>query len=377
MRALFSTSCILLLALMAGADAEPTVLPEAEAVTGTAGDAELDAGTEQQPATDLQPEGEVEPVGDALLMSDQETVRYRELEGRAVQTFSNADLADYLTLRDRAVKIEGRRFVAHEEMGRLARRTAGQIFRLNAVQHDLAESDCVVLVNRTIAMSLASDWGSYYLLSERLRHKDGVIAYRNRNFSTLGDWLPNNAWLLQDITPLLGRAGNQPAREFTHVIRPKVFEEFPAAPGSKYTRIVFKGSDYKSPEQRIVTDTYIPSARVRDIADELQTGDIALVLREGAGGRFGCEHMGLIAREDSGLVTIIHSAPPGVKHEPLSVFMRRCNWVKGYKFLRLKDNAVELAAQERARMATVTTPPFAAVQDTKVAAMRARRSQPK
>ena len=93
------------------------------------------------------------------------------------------------------------------------------------MQFELAESDCVSLVDRSIALALATDWQSYYRLTERLRHKDGTVTYKNRNFFTLGDWLPNNtAWLLHDITPELNGA-----ESFTHVVRPKVFEERPAA----------------------------------------------------------------------------------------------------------------------------------------------------
>jgi hypothetical protein len=336
-------------------------------------------GTDAEQITEVNTETEAQTSGElatpVLSLSSSERLRLTDLEARAPQTFSNVDLSDYVALRDKAVTIEGRRFIEPEEMVRLGRRTVGQTFRLNAVQHDPAESDCVVFVNRTIAMTLAKDWESYYRLTERLLHKDGVVEYRNRNFMTLSDWIPNNSWLLEDVTAALGPAGSRPARSFTHLVGPRIFEEFPAAPGSKYTRIIFKGFDLDSPDKQVVTDSYIPAARVREVANELRTGDIFVVLREGAGGHLGCEHVGFIAREDTGLLTIVHSAPPGVRHEPFSVFMWRCRWIKGFKFLRLRSEPRLLATREIERMPVTASVPLPAVQDAKIAAMRARRAQ--
>ncbi len=316
---------------------------------------------------------EESPAPPVERLSPAELQRYQDLDSRTIQAMRNTDLGDYLSLRERVVAGEGQRFIAHDEVGRMGRRALGQAFRLNAVQFDLGEGDCVSFVNRTLAMSLAKDWNSYYLLTERLRHKDGVVDYKNRNFFTLADWLPNNAWLLDDITAQLGPADNRPAQEFTHVVRPKVFDERPAAPGSRFTRITFRGSDYKSPDKETRTDSYVPTERIPEVLRNLRTGDVVLVLRPANGGHMGCDHMGLIVREDAGEPDILHSAPPYVRQEPIGAFLRRCKWVSGLKFLRLKDNARDLVVQEVARMtgkATVLSP---AEEDTKVQSMRARR----
>jgi hypothetical protein len=312
----------------------------------------------------------------AVSMSAVERQRFSDLDARAIHTYRNADLAEYLPLREKAVATGTQRLIAHEEIGRLGLRALGQTYRLNGTQYDLSESDCVVLVNRLIAMSLAKDWQSYYLLTQRLLHKDGVVEYKNRNFFTLGDWLPNNAWLLQDVTAELGPEGNRASQPFTHVVRPKVFEEVPAAPGSKFTRITFKGSDYKSPNAETRTDNYVPTERVPDILRELRTGDVVLVLRPANGGHLGCDHMGLIAVGGDGQVDLLHSAPPGVRQEPLSNLLNRCKWVKGLKFLRLRDGARALAAQQVSNMLGKVAVPSAAEQDSKIDKIRQRRDLP-
>ena len=306
-------------------------------------------------------------------LSAAQALRLRDLDNRPIHQMANKDLADYLQFRTTALATDANRPSAAEAVGQFARRSVGQAYRLNAVQHDLAEGDCVSFVNRTLAMSLAKDWNSYFILTERIRHKGGIVDYKNRNFFTLGDWLPNNAWLLQDITADLGRVGDRPALPFTHVVRPKLFQEFPAAPGSKFTRVVFKGSDYKSPNIAVRTDSYIPAARVPDILPDLRTGDVFLVLRDAPGGHLGCDHMGLIARENDG-VTVVHSAPPHVLHEPISIFLTRCDWIAGFKFLRVKSNARDLAAAETTRLSPSVTMPTADATDQNVARLRASRA---
>ncbi|HPD32485.1 MAG TPA: DUF1460 domain-containing protein [Phycisphaerae bacterium] len=309
-----------------------------------------------------------------VTMTPVERQAFADLDARPIQNMRNTDLGQYLPLRQKAIATDGLRFAANEEIGRMGRRAVGQAFRLNAVQFDLAEGDCVSFVNRTLALALAKDWDSYYLLIERIRHKDGVVEYKNRNFFTLGDWLPNNAWLLDDVTAQLGPAENRPAQSFTHVVRPKVFDERPAAPGSAFTRITFKGSDYKSPDKETRTDSYVPTERIPEVLRDLRTGDVVLILRPANGGHLGCDHMGLIAVAADGQVNILHSAPRQVREEPLTGFLERCNWISGLKFLRLKDNARELAAQQVTAMTGQVTVPPPAEQDAKNDTLRANRA---
>lgn len=298
-------------------------------------------------------------------MTALDVMRYEELQQRRVYQLTNMDLAEYLDLK-RASQRNPPDVQQEAEMW-LAR-SLGQPYRLNALQFDLGEGDCVSFVNQTLALSLASDYRSYSVIVERLRHADGVVHYRNRNFFTLGDWVPNNAWLLDDVT-----YGFAAAKTFTHVVRPKVFEERPAAPGSKYTRIIFKGSDYRSKNQRIIQDAYVPAQDVAAILPDLRTGDVVLILRAASGGHLGCDHLGMIVSEIHG-PKLVHSAPPHVLQEDLLSFLGRCNWVVGLKFLRLKSDARELAAQEISRLGEGVTVLSAAARDEQVVRLREGRA---
>lgn len=311
------------------------------------------------------------PVGE---LNAAEQTRLADLDSRPLQQFTNVDLAEYLDLKARNGR--GRATVSHprEVAGVMARRTLGQPFRLNAVQFDPAEGDCVSCVNRQLAMSLAWNWRSYVILTERIRHKDGIVEYRNRNFFTLQDWLPNNtAWLLEDVTGRIGSASDPPAKRFTYPVRAKLFEEHPAAPGSKYVRVTFKGWDRSDGKTEVWPSLYIPAGRMYEVMPDLVEGDVVLVLRNAPEGHLDCDHMGMIVREGED-VLLAHSVPPDAVREPLGSFLARCPWVVGLKFLRLRENAKEIAEQEVARLAPQIKVLSPAEQDAKNAKLRASRA---
>jgi hypothetical protein len=300
-------------------------------------------------------------------LTPDEQSRYADLDARPLQTFTNVDLADYLRLRYRALAATGSLPDAADDVGFFARKGVGQAFRFNACRFDYSESDCVVTVERCVAMALSADWNSYRLLCDRLRHKDGVVDYRNRNLSTLADWLPNTRWLLTDVTDSLAEDESE---SFTFAVRPKVFVDTPAAVGSKYTRTVFKGSDWKAPPQ-IVTESYIPKSGIRDVLPALRTGDIVLILYKSSGGKLGCNHMGIVyVGPDE--VSMIAGGPPRVRPVPLTG-MAGYRTVAGFKFLRLRPDARALAAAES--VAVTTRPASPDQEDKKVTAYRAARAK--
>jgi hypothetical protein len=81
----------------------------------------------------------------------------------------------------------------------------------------------------------------------------------------------------------------------------------------------------------------------------------------------------LIVKEQDN-VSIIHCAPPGVLQERLTGFLERCGWVVGLKFLRLHENARDLARQEIKRMEPATTIKSAAAQDEYITRLKVRRA---
>jgi hypothetical protein len=132
----------------------------------------------------------------------EETARYAELDARPLHSFTNTELAEYLSLRRRTGRDASS---PGAEIAHFARKAVSQPFKLHAARFDLSRSDCVVFVERSLALGLAADWNDYYRLSQRLRYKNGLVDVLERNFCTLSEWQPSNtAWLLRDVTDELG-----------------------------------------------------------------------------------------------------------------------------------------------------------------------------
>jgi hypothetical protein len=276
--------------------------------------------------------------------------------------------ADYLQLRTRLLANE--RPAAPDEVVVFAQKALRQPFRLNAVRFDLAESDCVVFVERCISAALATDWHSYRLIADRLRHRDGIVHFRQRHFSTLADWVPaNTKWVFRDISAELADEDGTVAENYTFVVRPKVFVDSPAING--HVRTTFKGSDYKSQDITLIHDSFVPKDNIHSILSSLRSGDVVLILRKSSGGHLACTHMGIVV-VDLKSVSMVSSGPPKVRAIPLSG-MSGYDWVAGYKFLRLRDDARTIAQREMNSVSTQPSPP--SVEDQKVAELRKARGQ--
>lgn len=294
-----------------------------------------------------------------------------DLEGyrsAKITAFSNVQLADFLSLRTASESQSPSSQPAIDEINQLARQSLGQPYRLRARRFDQSETDCVVFVERTLALALATDWTSYRVLCDRLRHKDGVVDYRQRNFFTLQDWVPNNAWIFRDVTRDLAQAGGFEARSFTVVFPPKRFVRISTG------RTVFAGADFDSPDQTSSTDYMLGRESLSRFAGLLKSGDVCLVIKEftkpNTPVSYDCDHMGLIVMRSDRSPIFVHAAPPKVRGETLTQFLGAFPTVAGIKILRLKDDSRNLAAQEVSSLVSTIVIPAPAEQDSKMAAYR-------
>ena len=316
----------------------------------------------------------IDPVA-AELVTREELQRYDDLDSKRIQDFTNVDLADYVELRNRGADMRNPRGSAAEEIGCYAIKALKQPYRAGAGCFDLAESDCVTFQERCIALGLATDWRSYHLLCNRLRHKDGVLKYANRNVYPLADWIPNNAWLFEDITEHLG----VPAATFDLGVYRKKRILAQIAVGNIAREDIATDID-AMPDKEVIPQTYISGQHVEATLPALRTGDLVFVICErradGLAPWYCCDHIGVIARGARDQVMFVHSVPKYVREEPLTWFMRSAPGVVGFKFLRLRPDAGALVDAELQRIER-TMPlvnPFA--QDAETAAQRRERGLP-
>lgn len=157
----------------------------------------------------VSPGGAAEP-GTPEPLTAAELQEFQSLDAKAVHELNNEQLADCVQL--------GSRLRASSELppspadlaGRWATKSLGQAYRGGAWSFDTKEADCVTFTERCIALACARDWPTYYRILQCLRYKDGVVDVLEKNFFPLADWVPNNAWLLDDLTDHL----SAPVRTF-------------------------------------------------------------------------------------------------------------------------------------------------------------------
>lgn len=266
--------------------------------------------------------------------------------------FNNVDWAEYLELR--RPWGDCREGVVH-----YALKAIGQPFRSGALRFDWTESDCVVFVERCIAGGLSSNWSEFYRLSERLRHRDGRVDVLERNYFTLTDWVPNNTWLLRDVTDEIGCSSR-----FVHTTYPRRFfvaldfgaDATPEGQAKAMARALKVAT---VPDKLVTAQSYLPAETIAEVSPNLQMADILLVIRRfsrwGQAPWLDCDHM-MIAAPADGVAYAIHSSRLGVQRIPLSAFFRLHPHVAGVKVLRLCDDARQRVSEELLRLSSLPVP---------------------
>ena len=170
--------------------------------------------------------------------------------------------------------------------------------------YSLDKSDCVVFSEHMYAMALAYDWSSFFALLQRIRYKDGVIGMLTRNHYTEADWDVNNSWLIEDITEEF--AGEDAVRQTSVIDRARFFS---------------KHGIGGNIEKQTLEWSYVPYELVPDNMNRLLPGDFINVVRGNDGGQY-VGHVGLITRDETGTVNILHSTPPEVVDQSLLDYCR-------------------------------------------------------
>jgi len=67
------------------------------------------------------------------------------------------------------------------------------------------ETNCMVFCEHVLALSISDSWDNFFNNLQQIRYRGGIIGMRTRNHYTMADWLPENSWLLDDVSRKVGR----------------------------------------------------------------------------------------------------------------------------------------------------------------------------
>ncbi len=194
---------------------------------------------------------------------------------------------------------------------------------------DFAHVDCLTFCEQVLALTLADNYSDMFARLQRLRYRAGEIDIRRRNHFMLADWLPNNAWLVEDVTETLGR---EFCVAMTKTINRVEILQKKGLPARELTAV---------PPPQTMTIQYIPEANLPAIKSKLRGGEIAVVIQSRPG--IFAAHLGFMLRDSTGRVFFRNaSARRGVKKvvdenfDDLVTFLKRNpSWV-GMVFLRVR-----------------------------------------
>ncbi len=154
------------------------------------------------------------------------------------------------------------------------------------------QTNCMVFTEHILALAISDSWDNFFNNLQQIRYKDGIIGMRTRNHYTMADWLPENKWLLDDVSKKVG--GNftrQVTRTISHV---KFFQ-----------KKSISDLRYVKPDRQMTID-YIPSENLQNIKNNLKVGDIGSLIYAGKTDIFSA-HMWLVA-ESKGQLLIRESS---------------------------------------------------------------------
>jgi hypothetical protein len=148
-------------------------------------------------------------------------------------------------------------------------------------------TNCMVYCEHVLALSISDSWDNFFNNLQQIRYKDGIIGMRTRNHYTMADWMPQNSWLLDDVTASIG-AGS--TRKLTRNISHKQFFE---NKGIKDLRYVL-------PDRKIAID-YIPKEHLSEIKDGFKSGDIGVLIFSNLDNIFAA-HMWMVFKKKGKLI---------------------------------------------------------------------------
>lgn len=159
---------------------------------------------------------------------------------------------------------------------------------------DFARTDCMTFCEHTLALAISNDYSDMYNNLQKIRYKNGLIGYTSRNHYTIVDWLPNNSWLLRDITAQIGKG-----------LTKKMTKEIDRPAFYKNNGVTEKELENAPPKKKLTIE-YIPTNSISKIQDSLQGGEIVSVITTHP--VVFSAHMGIIVKDQWGNIIFRHAS---------------------------------------------------------------------
>lgn len=142
--------------------------------------------------------------------------------------------------------------------------------------------NCMTYCEIVLALSLSDYYEEMFNALQHIRYRYGIIGMATRNHYTMADWLPANAWCLDDVSRKIG--GDDTA-QLTRTISHQTF----------FADKGITDIPVHLPERQVTID-YVPLAKLAQHVANLKSGDIVALIQDRAG--IFSAHMLLIIKKN-------------------------------------------------------------------------------
>jgi len=126
------------------------------------------------------------------------------------------------------------------------------------------ETNCMVFCEHVLALSISDSWDNFFNNLQQIRYRDGIIGMRTRNHYTMADWLPENSWLLDDVSR---KVGGKYTKTVTRTISHTEFFKNKGIDDLRYVR----------PDREMTID-YVPKEDLLKVEENVKPGDILALI---------------------------------------------------------------------------------------------------
>lgn len=126
------------------------------------------------------------------------------------------------------------------------------------------QTNCMIYCEHVLALAISDSWDNFFNNLQQIRYQDGMIGMKTRNHYTMADWLPENAWILDDVS---AKVGGKYTASMTRSISHKNFFKGKGMDDLRYIK-----------EDRRITVDYVPMKNMKDIKESVKNGDIVAML---------------------------------------------------------------------------------------------------
>ena len=145
------------------------------------------------------------------------------------------------------------------------------------------ETNCMVYCEHVLALSISDSWDNFFNNLQQIRYKDGLIGMKTRNHYTMADWMPENNWILDDVS---AKVGGEYTASMTRTISHENFFRGKGMDDLRYIKL-----------DRSITVEYVPMEHMADVKPRIKDGDIVAILYANQDNVFSAHMLMIVEKE--------------------------------------------------------------------------------